>query len=780
MNSIKIFFTALALITFGLANQSFGTDNDTLQQGVIVKVFTVEGSTVRTLSDVNGTSLVKTMLSKQAGLATWNHTIDFIPANITSYVEISGYIKIKKTASYVFKLQNSDGAEFWLDNKLVISNDGLHDFSDKDGEVYLQEGYRKFLIKSFMAKGRIEREVSLALYSPVNEAFDWVPNDMLFCPRKLAQNLPVVSSEGMEKVDESDTTFATQLHPSYKLYDLVTEKGFEPKVGGIDFLPSGKMVVSSWDEKGSIYLIDGVVGENPKPIVKRIAWGLAEPLGVKVVDGKIYILQKQELTQLVDLDGDEVIDEYRTICNAWGATGNFHEFAFGLVYKDGFFYAALATAIQPGGKSTIPQQKDRGKFVKIGLDGTFEIIASGLRTPNGVGIGVDGEIFVADNQGDWLPACKILHMKKDAFYGSYSVDLYGINSKVETPPVVWLPQGEIGNSASQPAILNDGVYTGQMIHGDVTHGGLKRVFVEKVRGEYQGIVFPFSQGFAAGVNRICWGPDGALYVGGIGSSGNWSQYQKQWYGLQKIKHNGKLTFEMLAVRAKANGLEIEFTEPIGQKYGNDVSFYEIQQWQYVPTMNYGGPKIDLENLTIESVSFSSDRKKVFLEIPTIKERRVQAISIVKPVYSKTNRSIWANIGWYTMNALPTEKGVVTAAKPKLTVAKPQPTTPAKPQVQADNYKKLTPAEEQVEILAGARLVKPSGCNTCHAMDQKILGPSFRMIAQKYNNDPATLKKLTEKVYNGGSGVWGDYAMGAQSHIKKEKITQMVRYILSLK
>lgn len=779
MNITKFLIIILISCLFGQVANSTASDSDTLQQGVIVKVYTIEGGSVNSLKDIRGISLVNSKLSKDAGLASWNHTIDFIPANITSYVEISGYIKISKTASYVFKLQNSDGAELFIDNKLIISNDGLHDFRDKDGEVYLEEGYRKLLIKSFLTKGRMEREVSLAMFSSVHESFDWVPSEMLFCSKKLTKNLSSISTtEGGVNEDQTDTTFATRLHPSYKLYDLVAEKGFEPKVGGIDFLPNGKMVVSSWDENGTIYLIDGVVGENPKPVVKRIAWGLAEPLGVKVVDGNIYILQKQELTQLVDLDGDEVIDEYRTICNAWGTTGNFHEFAFGLVYKEGFFYAALATAIQPGGKSTIPQQKDRGKFVKIGLDGSFEIVASGLRTPNGVGIGVDGEIFVADNQGDWLPACKILHMKKDAFYGSYSVDLYAVNSKLETPPVVWLPQGEIGNSASQPAVLNDGVYKGQMIHGDVTHGGLKRVFVEKVRGEYQGIVFPFSQGFSAGVNRICWGPDGALYVGGIGSSGNWSQYQKQWFGLQKIKHTGKLTFEMLAVRAKANGLEIEFTEPVGQKYGNDASYYELQQWQYVPTMNYGGPKIDLENLTIESINFSLNRKKVFLEISNLKDHRVQAIALTKPVYSKTNQSIWANVGWYTMNNLPLEKGIVTSPKPKTAAAKVQAPAAQKPAV--DNYRKLTPAEEQTEILAGARLVKPSGCNTCHAMDQKILGPSFRAVAKKYMNDPATLKKLTEKVYNGGSGVWGDYAMGAQSHIKKEKITQMVRYILSLK
>jgi len=92
--------------------------------------------------------------------------------------------------------------------------------------------------------------------------------------------------------------------------------------------------------------------------VKQIAAGLAEPLGLKVVDNEIYVLQKQELTKLIDHNGDDIIDEYQTVSKNWKVSANFHEFAFGLVYKDGYFYATLATAINPGGASTQPQIQD--------------------------------------------------------------------------------------------------------------------------------------------------------------------------------------------------------------------------------------------------------------------------------------------------------------------------------------------------------------------------------------------------------------------------------------
>jgi cytochrome c len=344
------------------------------------------------------------------------------------------------------------------------------------------------------------------------------------------------------------------------------------------------------------------------------------------------------------------------VCDRWQVSANFHEFAFGLAYKDGYFYAALATAIEPGGASANPQIPDRGKAVKISKKtGEIEFVAHGLRTPNGVGIGVDGEVFIADNQGDWLPSSKIVHVKKDAWYGSRTVDFEGTASLKETLPVVWLPQDEIGNSPSQPAYLNIGPYKNQQLHGEVTHGGLKRVFVEKVNGEYQGAVFRFIQGLEAGVNRVVWGPDGSLYVGMIGNPGNWGQTGKKWFGLQKLTYNSKPVFEMLAVRAKSNGVEIEMTEPLGERYGNSASDYDIQQWYYKPTANYGGPKLDPKKLVVKSVNISDDRKKVFLELNGMEANHVVYVHLKGPFISDQDRELWTTEAWYTMNQVPTNE-----------------------------------------------------------------------------------------------------------------------------
>ena len=173
------------------------------------------------------------------------------------------------------------------------------------------------------------------------------------------------------------------------------------------------------------------------------------------------------------------------------------------------------------------------------MDGTHEWINYGLRTPNGIGLGVDNELFVTDNQGEWTPANKLIHVKQGEFLGM----MWGLpdgpeSSPAIAPPAIWLPENEIGNSPSEPILIHNGPYKGQMLHGDVTHGGIKRDFLEKINGQYQGAVFRFTQGLEAGVNRLAWGPDSALYIGGVGMVGGWSWKENQ-YGLEKIKYKGK-------------------------------------------------------------------------------------------------------------------------------------------------------------------------------------------------------------------------------------------------
>lgn len=577
---------------------------------------------------------------------------DFGPVTNNFLIQATGSINLPKMTKAVFRLVSDGGSRIFIDDKLVINNDGPHNLRAMESEIVLNEGKHPFRIEYF--HGTYNKAVSLQWIPYGKKEFEVVPPELFtFTDNdiKRAQN-KIIPLESL--VIPGDTFPLESVHPSLIL-SQARPSGFQPRVGGMDFLPDGRLVVSTWDSVGAVYILDGVQGNKPEAIkVKRIAFGLAEPLGLKVVDNDIYIMQKHELTKLVDLDKDEIIDEYQTFCNGWKVSANFHEFAFGLVYKDGYFYGTLATAIDPGGASTQPQLPDRGKVIKISkADGSFSFVASGLRTPNGIGIGTDDEIFVADNQGDWLPANKIVHVRQGAWYGSRSVDFKGTENLKEDLPVVYLTQDEIARSPSQPIRFDKGPYKNQMLHGDITLGGINRIFVEKVNGEYQGASFRFTQGLEVGINRLLWGPDSSLYAGGVGMRGGWAQYGKLTYGIQKLAYNEKPAFEMLSVSARPNGIEIEFTEPLKEGAGSKASDYMIKQWWFKPTAEYGGPKMDETNLMIDKIIISPDRKKVLLELNEMKAKHVLYVRLnYKTIKSSTNRDLWSTETWYTMNSIP--------------------------------------------------------------------------------------------------------------------------------
>ena len=121
----------------------------------------------------------------------------------------------------------------------------------------------------------------------------------------------------------------------------------------------------------------------------------------------------------------------------------------------------LSVSIDLGGATTVPQgSNDRGMHLKVNKDtGAIEYVAGGLRTPHGIGWGPDDSIFVTDNQGGWLPANKLIHIQPGKFYNHYTTGPTGQPGRFDdqrpTPPAVWIPHNEIGNSPSQPMLIHE-------------------------------------------------------------------------------------------------------------------------------------------------------------------------------------------------------------------------------------------------------------------------------------------------------------------------------------
>lgn len=83
--------------------------------------------------------------------------------------------------------------------------------------------------------------------------------------------------------------------------------------------------------------------------------------------------------------------------------------------------------------------------------------------------------------------------------------------------------------------------------------------------------------------------------------------------------------------------------------------------------------------------------------------------------------------------------------------------------------------------AGLALVANSDCATCHKIDEKMTGPSYRDIAAKYANaTDAQVTEVAQKIIKGGSGNWGEIPMTAHPAISEADAVAMVQYILLLK
>ncbi|MDB5103184.1 MAG: hypothetical protein JWP91_873 [Fibrobacteres bacterium] len=479
----------------------------------------------------------------------------------------------------------------------------------------------------------------------------------------------LILSASLSAQSPGDRDHLKAVHPGYTL-SSVMPPGLNPGVSGMDFLADGRLVISTWggdhkilvppSQKGEVYVLSNVgQDDSTKMTYKKLIGGLQEPLGLKVINDTIYLAERQALSALTDKNGNGVVDtgaaagEYRKLAS-YATGGQRHEFFFGLVYKDGFFYGAHSLSLANGGTAALPQPNpNRGTYVKIEkATGKTEFIAGGNREPFGFVMNPAGEIFSTEVQGTWNPACAFTQVRAGRFYGHPQIGQDPPNvwdTKPYNAPAVLLPETEIANAPGEPVYVDKGQFQGQYLYGDVTYGGIQRIYLEKIGQDYQGGVVRFSAGFMGGVSRLKFAPNGDLIVGQIGDAdGNWNEPGRKLYGLQKLKANGKTAFEMNTVRSRPQGMEIEFTEPVALD-ADQIAKYEVKSWTYTRTATYGGPAINKKTLTVTKVQVDASRKKVYLEVNGLTAGYLVYIRLVG-LKSATGGAPWSTETWYTLNA----------------------------------------------------------------------------------------------------------------------------------
>jgi hypothetical protein len=384
------------------------------------------------------------------------------------------------------------------------------------------------------------------------------------------------------------------------------------RASGVDFTPDGNTaIVCCWD--GDVWKVEGIAEEAAATAKwKRIASGLFQPLGVKLIGEEIFISCRDQIVRLRDLNGDGETDFYENFNSDHQVTEHFHEFAMGLQADDdgNLYYAKSARHARP------PLVKHHGTLLKVSADGSgTEILANGFRAANGVCRNPDGTFFVTDQEGHWNPMNRINHVVPgENFYGnmwSYGAPDDSSDSAMEKP-LCWVDKGFDRSPAELLWIDSEkwGKLNGRLLHLSYGHGRLEVVPHEIINGQMQGGLcrLPIPD-FPTGTMRGRFHPaNGHLYLCGMSA---WGTAQMQLPGgFYRIRATGKPMHLPTEMRATGKGIEITFSDPVRIE---DASF-RVRSWALERSEKYGSKHYDEREHRVKSTALSGDGRVLMIEV----------------------------------------------------------------------------------------------------------------------------------------------------------------------
>ncbi len=402
------------------------------------------------------------------------------------------------------------------------------------------------------------------------------------------------------------------------------------RTSGFDFYPDGKRAaVCTW--MGDVWLVDGVDQTEGELTWRRICSGLFQPLGLKIVDGSIYVSCRDQIAKLHDKNGDETIDFIECFNNDHQVTEHFHEFAMGLQTDEAgnFYYAKSARHAKD---SLVPHH---GTLLRVSPDGEkTDILATGFRAANGVCLNPDGTFIVTDQEGHWNPKNRINWVNGDGpdeFFGN----IYGyspVTDESDTAmkrPLCWITNA-FDRSPSEllwvPENAGWGNLNGQLLNLSYGYGKIFVVPHEEVNGQKQGGLceLPIEQ-LPTGVMRGRFHPtNGQLYSCGMFA---WAGTQQKAGGFYRVRRNENAPAHLpTKLKAKRSGMEIELSDAIDPASVKPQNF-KVMAWDLNRSANYGSKHINERELKVTGARVAKDGKVLTLSIPDIAASRGMSIQM---------------------------------------------------------------------------------------------------------------------------------------------------------
>jgi len=388
---------------------------------------------------------------------------------------------------------------------------------------------------------------------------------------------------------------------------------------GVDVFADGRLAICTL--AGDVWVASGVDDGLSALVWKRYASGLFEPMGLRIVKDVVYVLARDQIVRLVDLNGSGEAGFYQSFNNDATVWPKYNDFAFDLqTDRAGNFYYARGGHGSPVGTSL------HACIVKVSPDGrTSTVIANGLRAPNGMGMGPMDELSISDNQGNWIPSSRINLVRPGGWYGFVgNPSFYG---KAEPPlpahqdaPLCWIPMSLDNSSGGEvwapPAW---GPLGGRMLHTSYGMSSLMAVIYEVVDGVPQGGVVPLPLHFSSGIMRGRFSPsDGQLYVCGLKG---WQTNAGADGCLERVRWTRQAACLPIALNVTAGALTIGFSAPMERSSVVNDNF-SIQAYGYRWSGAYGSddylasdPKRKgRDTIEVQQATLSPDGRTITLHI----------------------------------------------------------------------------------------------------------------------------------------------------------------------
>jgi len=415
------------------------------------------------------------------------------------------------------------------------------------------------------------------------------------------------------------------------------------RFGAFDFFDDGdRAACSTWN--GDVWIASGLNGDLSEISWKRYASGLYQTLGLTIVDGVIYTQGRDQITRLHDLNGDGEADFYECFNNDVKITSGFHEFSFDLLTdEEGNFWFSKGMPVLGGGRGFAPWTEHNGSVLKVSSNGeTIERFAWGLRAPGGLGLGPNGEVTTGENEGSFVPRCKITWSKPGSFHGvvpsrwdekTFVEPLPGAPTDYEKP-LIWMPYDVDNSGGSQIWVPEDSawgaVHRSEMLHFSYGRSSIFRVMRDEVEGQVQGAVYKLPIDLSIPAQRGKFHPvSGELYVMGL----------RGWQtnggtGFQRVRYLGQDAPTPVAHRVHDNGVVIEFSDQLDPETAQDVRRYTVKKWNYVWGPQYGSGRFSIDNpdAALEQLALEEPSKGVVNNVDQVFVRAASLLPDGKSVF----------------------------------------------------------------------------------------------------------------------------------------------------